>query len=232
MDPNSYNDTGATDDITSDLVHLAIHERYNGGEQVQVGNGAGLDILHTGHSSISTAERPLVLRNILHVPQIAKHLLSVHKFTLDNNVFFEFHPWHFYIKDPMTQQTLLARRSEGGLYPLKPSDVADLKQALVTRSSSTRDQWHARLGHPSMQIVQSILRLNNIPCSSESFMQVCNSCQLAKSHQLPYASSIHRALSPLELIYSNVWVLHLNLLVASNTILVLSMILVNLLGPT
>jgi hypothetical protein len=175
MDPNSYNDTGATDDITSDLVHLAIHERYNGGEQVQVGNGAGLDILHTGHSSISTAERPLVLRNILHVPQIAKHLLSVHKFTLDNNVFFEFHPWHFYIKDPMTQQTLLARRSEGGLYPLKPSDVADLKQALVTRSSSTRDQWHARLGHPSMQIVQSILHLNNIPCSSVSFMQVCNS---------------------------------------------------------
>jgi hypothetical protein len=83
-----------------------------------------------------------------------------------------------------------------------------------------------------MQIVQSILRLNNILCSSESFMQVCNSCQLAKSHQLPYASSIHRALSPLELIYSNVWVLHLNLLVASNTILVLSMILVNLLGPT
>jgi histone deacetylase 1/2 len=36
-------------------------------------------------------------------------------------------------------------------------------------------------------------------------MQVCNSCQLAKSHQLPYASSIHRALSPLELICSDVW---------------------------
>jgi hypothetical protein len=34
---------------------------------------------------------------------------------------------------------------------------------------------------------------------------VCNICQLAKSHQLPYNNSIHRSASPLELVFSDVW---------------------------
>jgi hypothetical protein len=83
VDTDWFPDTGATDHITSDLDRLAIRERYHGDDQVQVGNGAGLKILHTGHSLINTCDRPLDLRNILHVPKITKHLLSVHKFTLD-----------------------------------------------------------------------------------------------------------------------------------------------------
>ncbi|KAK1613068.1 hypothetical protein QYE76_036741 [Lolium multiflorum] len=40
-EPAWYMDTGATDHITNDLDHLHIRERYNGNEQVHVGNGAG-----------------------------------------------------------------------------------------------------------------------------------------------------------------------------------------------
>ncbi|KAK4421889.1 hypothetical protein Salat_2139500 [Sesamum alatum] len=132
IDPNRYSDTGATDHITSDLDRLALRERYHGGEQVQVGNGAGLQILHFGHSSINTVARPLALRNILHVPDISKHLLSIHKFSRDNDVFFEFHPWHFSIKDRKSRTSLLDGRCESGLYPIKASDVAALKHALVS----------------------------------------------------------------------------------------------------
>jgi hypothetical protein len=89
VDPNWYSDTGATDHITSDLDRLAVRERYHGGDQVQVSNGAGLRILHTGHSVLNTATRPLALHNTLHVPDISKNLLSVHKFSRDNDVFFE-----------------------------------------------------------------------------------------------------------------------------------------------
>jgi hypothetical protein len=70
VDPNRYRDTGAMDHITSDLNRLAVRECYNGSDQVQVSNGAGLRILHTGHSLINTATHPLALRNILHVPNI------------------------------------------------------------------------------------------------------------------------------------------------------------------
>jgi hypothetical protein len=158
-----------------------------------------LQFLHTGHSPINTAARPLTLRNILHVPTIAKHLLSVHKLSRDNNVFFEFHPWHFSIKDCMTRRSLLVRRCEVGLYPLKPLDVDVLKQAIMSQSTS-HAQWHA-----STQVVRSILCLNNIYCSKESVLSVCNACQLAKSHQLPYNNSVHRSEFPLELVFSDVW---------------------------
>ncbi|KAK4415342.1 Retrovirus-related Pol polyprotein from transposon RE1 [Sesamum alatum] len=204
IDPNWYRDTGSTDHITSDLDRLALRDRYHGDEQVQVGNGAGLQILHIGHSSINTATRPLALRNILHVPDISKHLLSVHKFSRDNDVFFEFHPWHFSIKDRKSKTSLLEGRCESRLYPIKASDVAALKHALVSNTTSFT-QWHARLGHPSSQVVQSILRLNNISCAKESQLPVCNACRVAKSHQLPFTSSVHRSSSPLELIFSDVW---------------------------
>jgi hypothetical protein len=113
--------------------------------------------------------------------------------------FFEFHPWHFSIKDCMTRRSLLVRRCEVGLYPLKPLDVDVLKQAIMSQSTS-HAQWHA-----STQVVRSILCLNNIYCSKESVLSVCNACQLAKSHQLPYNNSVHRSEFPLELVFSDVW---------------------------
>jgi hypothetical protein len=127
IDPNWYADTGTTNHITSDLDRLAVRERYHGGEQVHVGNGAGLQILHIGHSSINTVDHSLALRNILHTPKISKDLLSVHKFMRDNNVFFEFHPWHFSIKDRTSRKSLLEGRCEAGLYPIKQSAIADLR---------------------------------------------------------------------------------------------------------
>jgi hypothetical protein len=91
VDPNWYSDMGATDHITTDLDRLVLHEKYHGPDTVQVDNGAGLQILHLGYCSINTNTHPLALNNVLHVPEISKHLLSVHKLAHDNNIFFEFH---------------------------------------------------------------------------------------------------------------------------------------------
>ena len=96
---NWYTDTGATDHITGDLNKLLVREKYHGNDQVQVANGSGLSILHTGHSHISTPSWSLQMSNILHVPNIARNLLSVHCFSTDNNVLFEFHPDDFLVKD-------------------------------------------------------------------------------------------------------------------------------------
>jgi hypothetical protein len=160
--------------------------------------------MHIGHSSLSTATHPLALRKILHALEIAKHLLSVHKFSRENDVFFEYHPWHFSIKDRQSRRSLLDGPCKSGLYPIKSSDLPALKHAL-TAGSASYSQWYARLGHPSPQVLRSILHLNKIPCSRESLSSVCNACQIAKSHQLPYITSVHRSSSPLELIFSDVW---------------------------
>jgi hypothetical protein len=83
-------------------------------------------------------------------------------------------------------------------------DLPALKHALAARSISY-SQWHARLGYPSPPVVRSILHMNKISCSRDGVSSVCDACQLAKSHQLPYASSDHHSSSPLVLIFSNVW---------------------------
>jgi hypothetical protein len=68
------------------------------------------------------------------------------------------------------------------------------------------ERWYSRLEHPSISIVETIVRSFNSPCASESNKDsVCDACQRAKSHQLPYPKSNSVSSHPLELIFSNVW---------------------------
>jgi histone deacetylase 1/2 len=78
------------------------------------------------------------------------------------------------------------------------------KHAFITikPSSST---WHRRLGHPSSFVVHQVLRKNNISFTPEINPYVCDSCQLAKSHQLPYPVSTSVSTVPLEQVFSDVW---------------------------
>jgi hypothetical protein len=55
-------------------------------------NGTGMEISSTGTSFIYTPHRRLDLCNALYVPKGTKNLLPIHRFSLDNNVFFEIHP--------------------------------------------------------------------------------------------------------------------------------------------
>jgi hypothetical protein len=115
---NWYTDSGATDHITGELDKLTMQEAYTGSDQIHTVNGAGMEISHVGSSIIPTSTRNLILKNVLHVPTVTKNLISVHKFTLDNDMFIEFHPFYFLIKDHKTRKVLLPGPCRGGLYPL------------------------------------------------------------------------------------------------------------------
>jgi hypothetical protein len=70
MGDNSwYTDSGATDHITSDLEKLAIHDKYNGNDQIHTTRGSSMNIRHIGHNTIHNPCQQLQLSNILHVPQ-------------------------------------------------------------------------------------------------------------------------------------------------------------------
>jgi histone deacetylase 1/2 len=197
-------DTGATDHLTSDLNRLQIHERYGGKDQVQVANGAGLSISHIGHSKLAGSS--LHLRDILHVPHISKHLLSVYRLVCDNNVFVEFHKFFFLVKDKATKKILLHGRSHGGLYPIPLSRASPAPRRQASSSvKTTSSHWHHRLGHPTNNVVQTIVSQNNLVCSSNTQTSICDACQRAKSRQLPYTASHRVSTMPLELIHSDVW---------------------------
>jgi hypothetical protein len=68
------------------------------------------------------------------------------------------------------------------------------------------DRWHSCLGHPTIPIVQRIIRKFDLLCLvQEEKDLVCNTCQQAKSHQLPYHKSTSRSSKPLELVFFDVW---------------------------
>ena len=130
---------------------MTVSEPYNSNDNLHVGNGKGLFISHIGHTKLYTPHRSFTLSNILYVPAITKPLLSVHKFRLDNNVYFEFHPFLFYVKDLNTNEVLLSGQSKDGLYTLSRfrSSIPSIPQAYWSpRISASADLWHRHLGHP------------------------------------------------------------------------------------
>ena len=153
-----FPDTGANQHVTPDLATLTASEPYLGNDNLHVGDGKGLPISHLGHTKIYTPHRSFTLSNVLHVPAITKPLLSVQKFYLDNNVYFEFHPRVFYVKDLNTHEVLLSGQSKDGLYALTKSSVTSVPQAYWSPyTSASADLWHRRLGHPTSHIFQLLI---------------------------------------------------------------------------
>jgi hypothetical protein len=184
---------------------MTFNERYNGSDQIRTANGTGMPIQNIGSSILSTPTRPLHLTNVLHVPSTHKNLVSIHRFTLDNNTFIELHPRFFLIKDQVSRKVLLRGPCKGGLYPLPCLSPPAPKHVLAAVTPSP-SRWHSRLGHPSREIMSRIIRQNNLLCSSlDNKEAVCDACLRAKAHQLPYPISVSRSSAPLELIFSDVW---------------------------
>ncbi|KAA3481556.1 retrovirus-related Pol polyprotein from transposon TNT 1-94 [Gossypium australe] len=86
-----YPDSGATHHLTHSATSMGESTSYNGPGKVDVGNGTALPVISTGQSSLLTRTRPLYMRSLLFVPSITKNLLSVSKFTKDNqNISYHF----------------------------------------------------------------------------------------------------------------------------------------------
>jgi histone deacetylase 1/2 len=179
---------------------LTVRDRYSGGDQVHAANSTGMEIDSVGHSTLHSPNRDIRLNNILFVPKASKSLISVNRLAKDNNVFLEFHPSHFLIKEQGTKRTLHRGTCEGGLYPFKPSN----KQVLGAFKPSI-SLWHHRLGHASSRAVQQILSRHKLPFTHSQNNSVCDACQQGKSHQLPYPVSTSVSSSPLDLVFSDVW---------------------------
>jgi hypothetical protein len=135
-----------------------------------------------------------------------KNLISVHNFTLDNDMFIEFHPFYFLIKDRKTRKLLLHMLCRGDLYPF-PSSASKLRKLIFSVTRFSVDHWHNHLGHPARDIFIHIIRENKLPCVSldSASTSICDPCLRAKARQLPYSLSSSHTTAPLELIHSDVW---------------------------
>ena len=73
-----YVDSGASTHVIVDLNTLTQRIDYKGKEKLVVGNSSKLNISHIGYAIIPAKSASILhLKNILHVPQITKNLLSI-----------------------------------------------------------------------------------------------------------------------------------------------------------
>ena len=189
--------------MTNEAGHLQAQEPYRGRDKVRTADGSGMPITHVGQASLlSSSSRRLRLRNVLRVPLVTRPLLSVRKFTYDNDVFCEFHPFHLFVKDRATREVLLRGRIHQGLYALEAPSLPEAFTAVRTLTS----HWHARLGHPASPVVSHVLHSHELhTLYSSKDLAVCDACQQGKSHQLPFVSSSRVVTTPLELVFFDVW---------------------------
>jgi hypothetical protein len=174
VDTSWYVDIGATDHLTSELARLHSQEPYHGIDRVHTADWSGMRISHIGQASLPTyTSRNLHLCNVLCVPSVTRNLLSIKKFTRDNNVSVEFHLFDVFVKGRATKEVLLRGHCHHGLYAL---DAPTVSQVFVgVRVSSSL--WHSSLDH-KLPIVYS-----------NKDVTVYDACQQGKSHQLPFVSS-------------------------------------------
>lgn len=108
--------------------------------------------------TLHISKTPFHLNNILHCPYVSANLLSVHRFSKDNNCYFEFHSHGFYVKEKCTGKTLFQGRSENDLYPLVASHINKSSHPLALLGERVAASiWHHRLGHPAASILQRLL---------------------------------------------------------------------------
>lgn len=120
-----------------------------------MGNGHPVTIQSVGTTTLYTTHNPnlsFTLKNLLCVPTLTRNLIYVGQFTLDNNVYFEFHPFTCLVKSHVSKQVLLKGfRGVDGLYFLpslaavtQPTAAAALS-VTVSPSSSFVVVYHLLL---------------------------------------------------------------------------------------
>ena len=66
--------------------------------------------------------------------------------------------------------------------------------------------WHSHLDHPSLHIFCKILSVLNIFLPNDHLCSFsCYTCNINKSHKLPFSQASITSSSPLDVIFSNVW---------------------------
>ncbi|XP_010248464.1 PREDICTED: uncharacterized protein LOC104591372 [Nelumbo nucifera] len=141
VDPMWYLDSGVTHHLTPDVDNLQNRSEYMGLDQVAIGNGSGLQILHSRSSSLTHNNHTFALNSIYHVPHITKNLLSVSKFTKDNDIYLEFHRDFFLVND-YTGRVLIRGTNRDGLYQFPRGTQVNNKAIAFVGECTTFSGWH------------------------------------------------------------------------------------------
>ena len=209
-------DSGASDHITPNLGLLKTAQKLRYPGFITMPNGKHSKIAHVGRAQLTPN---LKLSNVLHVPDFQFNLLSVSKLCEQITRRVIFTPTNCILQDPMLQEVVLGRASNG-LYHVQ--DLSNSVRAMEKKNSvvlhgaqqncnlpilgqnvtfSESDSWHFRLGHLSFEKMKHV----DLPCFNKRTNSICSICPKARLHRQSFPLSNTRASRIFELIHVDIW---------------------------
>ena len=124
-------------------------------KKIKVADGSLITVAGQGTVAFSSS---LILKNVLHVPNLTVNLLSIHKITQELNCHVTFFNDHCVFQDQTKGRMIGQARATEGLYLLKDKDSCSdpLSLSLISVNANKDEIWnhHRRLGHPSFKTLK------------------------------------------------------------------------------
>jgi hypothetical protein len=197
-------DTGASDHMTKDSNQL---QSFFSSPKSIISTANGSTSLISGEGFVILSNT-LTLDIVLVVPSLEYNLLFVGQITSTLNCTVTFWPLFCVFQDILTRKILGYGVRRGNLYYLELTENGGMKfsQANQSISKETTQEtlwlWHWRLGHLSFDYLRK-LKPYFFPLNDSKFQ--CDTCDLAKSHRIPYLPSLNKSSIPFAAIHSDVW---------------------------
>ena len=169
---------------------------------IYTANGSPMHVSHLGNVSTPA----LSVSNIYQIPQLTHNLLSVGQLTELGFVLI-FSSIGVVVQDSQTGHIVGIARKVGRFFELIFLYLPLSRVSASTVSGQNTFSlalWHSRLGHASISSVKQLVSWGLLgSVSNKSFD--CMPCQFGKQTTLPFNNSVSHALSPFNLIHSEVW---------------------------
>nr|KYP73642.1 hypothetical protein KK1_006289 [Cajanus cajan] len=157
--------------------------KRNREQLITVTNGQGVPICGFGNIIL---ESSIVLKDVLHVSQLVNNLIYVQKLTKYLNCSVTFFSTHCVFQDLVTGKMILTTKEQSGLYLLESDNQNKTK--IMSQQATSETLHHIRLGHPSFNLIKSLLPHL---FTKESVKSVnCDIFQLSKHHRASYLISV------------------------------------------
>ncbi|CAA0824983.1 Uncharacterized mitochondrial protein AtMg00300, partial [Striga hermonthica] len=174
---------------------------------LHMGNSSSSDVAGVGIVVLKlTSGKELKLKDVLHVPNIRKNLVSG-SLLVEHGFKLVFEAKKFILSK---YGKFLGRGYlDNGLFKL---NVMVVSRVTVSNDNENRtsvyivecsDLWHIRLGHVNLNAIKRLMNLELIPNSKIESHKKCEICVEAKMAKLPF-HSVERNTEPLGLIHTDV----------------------------
>ena len=209
-----FPDTRATHHLAHNTTNLTRVHPYQGNDQVTIGNGKRLCILHVGSKLLSTPSKNFQLNRVYHVPTLATSLISISRFCHDNNAFFKFHSYNFlsrinswkklYSKANLRMSSIIFMWIPCKQSPPPCSQPHLNLLYLLNRMSnllSSTHGWTILLPIFSSMLSFLVISLFTLIILSLYYLLIWKK----KNHKLPFSLFESKASNILDLIHTNLW---------------------------